>query len=67
MTDADLVVTQPTREDTNSCKSGLIGVWHKNNLYPGTSTIENEKPPPNKYWFTNEKYKDEATKLVVLW
>ena len=27
-------------------KSGLIGVWHKDNLYLGTSTIENEDPHP---------------------
>jgi hypothetical protein len=27
-------------------KSGLIGVWHKNILYLGTSTIENEDPHP---------------------
>jgi len=47
-------------------KSGLIGVWHKDNLYLGISTIGNGKPPPNEYWFTNEKYKDDATKSVVL-
>jgi hypothetical protein len=34
-------------------KSGLIGVWHKDNLYPGTTTIGNRKPPPNEFWFTN--------------
>jgi len=45
-------------------KSGLIEVWHKDNLYLGTSTIENEKPPPNE---SNESYKDDATKPVVLW
>jgi hypothetical protein len=49
------------------CKSGLIGVWHKNNLYLRTSTIENKKSLPNEYWFANEKYKDDATKPVVLW
>jgi hypothetical protein len=27
-------------------KSGLIGVWHKDNLYPGTSTIGNENTHP---------------------
>jgi len=27
-------------------KSGLIGVWHKDNLYLGTSTIENGDPHP---------------------
>jgi hypothetical protein len=37
-------------------KSGLIEVWHKDNLYLGTNTIRNGKPSPNKYWFTNEKY-----------
>jgi hypothetical protein len=47
-------------------KSGLIGVWHKDNLYLGTNTIGNGKPPPNEYWFANEKYKDDATKTVVL-
>jgi len=49
-----------------SSKWGLIGVWHKDNLYLGTNTIGNEKPPPNEYWFANEKYKDDATKPVVL-
>jgi hypothetical protein len=47
-------------------KSGLIGVWHKDNLYLGTNTIENGKPLPNEYWFMDEKYKDDATKPVVL-
>jgi hypothetical protein len=27
-------------------KSGLIGVWHKDNLYLGTSTIRNGNPQP---------------------
>jgi len=44
------VVTQPTRTDTNSqwkpSKSSLIGVWHKDNLYLGTSTIGNGDPHP---------------------
>jgi len=48
-------------------KSGLIEAWHKNNLYLGTSTIGNGNPQLNKYWFANEKYKDDATKPVVLW
>jgi hypothetical protein len=48
-------------------KSGLIGVWHKDNLYLGTNSIGNREPPSNKYWFANEKYKDDATKPVVLW
>jgi hypothetical protein len=47
-------------------KSGLIGVWHKDNLYPGTNTIGNGKPSLNEYWFANEKYKDDAMKPVVL-
>jgi len=47
-------------------KSGLIGVWHKDNLYQVTSIIGNGKPPPNEYWFANEKYKDDATKTVVI-
>jgi hypothetical protein len=49
-----------------SSKSGLIEVWHNNNLYLSTITIENEKPLPNKYWFANKKYKDDATKSVIL-
>jgi len=40
----------------NPHKSGFIGVWHKQNLYLGNNTIGNGKPPPNKYWFTNEMY-----------
>jgi len=65
----DHVVTQPTHKDTipgKPSKSGLIRVWHKDNLYLGTSIIVNGKPPPNKYWFANDKYKDDATKSVVL-
>jgi hypothetical protein len=27
-------------------KSGLIGVWHKDNLYLGTNTIRNGNPYP---------------------
>jgi len=45
-------------------KSDLIGVWPKDNLYLGTSTIENGKP--NENWFVNEKYKGDAMKTVVL-
>jgi hypothetical protein len=67
----DHVVVQPTHKDIKflekPSKSGLIGVWHKDNLYLGTNIIENEKPLPNKYWFTNGKYKNDATKLVILW
>jgi len=29
-------------------KSGLIGVWHKDNLYLGTSTIGSGKPPTQR-------------------
>jgi hypothetical protein len=47
-------------------KLGLIGVWHEDNLYLDTSTIGKWKPLPNEYWFANEKYKDDATKLFVL-
>jgi hypothetical protein len=31
-----------------------------------TSTIKNRKPLPDEYWFAKEKYKDDATKPVVL-
>jgi hypothetical protein len=48
-----------------SSKSNLIGVWHKDNSYLDTSTIRNE-PSSNKYWFANEKYKDDAMKSVVI-
>jgi hypothetical protein len=58
--------THMTQIPGKPSKSGLIGVWHKDNLYLGTSTIRNEKPLPNEYWFANENYKDNATKLVVL-
>jgi hypothetical protein len=70
--DANLVITWShnphlkTQIPGKPSKSSLIGVWHKNNLYLGTSTIGNGKPPPNEYWFVNEKYKDEATKPVVI-
>ena len=47
-------------------KSGLIGVWHKDKLYLGISTIGNGKPPLNEYWFANEIHKDDAMKPVVL-
>jgi hypothetical protein len=45
----DHMVTQPTRKDTipgKPSKSGLIGVWHKDNLYLDTSTIGNGNPHP---------------------
>jgi hypothetical protein len=70
--DANLVITWSRNAHVKTpipgkpSKSGLIGVWHKDNLYLGTSTIGNEKPPPNKNWFANEKYKDDAMKTVVL-
>jgi len=70
--DMNLVITWSCNPHTKtpifdkSSKSGLIGVWHKDNLYLGTNTIENRKPPRNEYWFANKKYKDDATKLVVL-
>jgi len=41
-------------------------MWHKDNSYLGINTIENGKPSPDKYWFVNEKYKDDVTKPVVL-
>jgi hypothetical protein len=47
-----------------SSKSYSIGVWYRDNSYLGTNIIEIN--PPNKYWFVNEKYKDDATKSVVL-
>ena len=43
----------------------MIGVWHKDNLYLGTSTIGNGNPHPTNIG-ANEKYKDDATKLVVI-
>jgi len=46
-------------------KSSLIGASYKDNLYLGTNTIENENPHPTN-WFANEKYKDDATKSVVV-
>jgi hypothetical protein len=70
--DANLVITwsrnphAKTQIPEKPSKSGLIGVWHKDNLYLGTSTIENGKPQPNEYWFANEKYKDDAMETVAL-
>jgi hypothetical protein len=70
--DAKLVIKWPRNPHAKTpipgkpSKSGLIGVWHKDNLYLGTSTIGNEKPSPNEYWFANEKYKDDVTKTVIL-
>ena len=60
--DANLVITwsrnphEKTPIPEKPSKSGLIGVWHKDNLYLGTNTIGNGKSPPNEYWFANEKY-----------
>jgi len=50
--DANLVITWSLNPHTKTpipgkpSKSGLIGVWHKDNLYLGTNTIGNEKPHP---------------------
>jgi hypothetical protein len=50
--DANLVITwsrnpyAKTPIPEKLSKSGLIGVWHKDNLYLGTSTIENGYPYP---------------------
>jgi len=50
--DANLVITWPRNPHAKTpipgkpSKSGLIGVWHKDNLYLGTSTIGNEDPHP---------------------
>jgi hypothetical protein len=55
--DANLVITWSRNPHAKTwipgkpSKSSLIGVWHKDNFYLGTSTIENGKTPPNKYWF----------------
>jgi len=38
--------TQKTPIPGKPSKSGLIGVWHKNNLYLGTRTIGNGNPNP---------------------
>jgi len=70
-TDENLVITWSRNPHAKTpiprkpCKSSLIVVWHKDNLYLGTNTIRNGNPP-NKYWFANKKYKDDATKTVVL-
>ena len=50
--DANLVIMQSNNPYIKTpilrkpCKSGLIGVWHKNNLYQGTNTIGNGNPQP---------------------
>jgi hypothetical protein len=51
--DANLVITwsrnahAKTSIPEKPCRLGLIGVWHKDNLYLGTNTIGNRKPPLN--------------------
>jgi hypothetical protein len=40
----DHVVTQRHQIPGKSSKSGMIGVWHKYNLYLGTDSIENRNP-----------------------
>jgi len=58
----DHMVTQPTRKDTNSqkvSKSGLIGVWYKDNLYLGTRTIGNGDPDP-----TNIDSRTRSTRMT---
>jgi hypothetical protein len=51
-TDVNLVITWSRNPHAKTpipgkpCKSGLIGVWHKDNLYLGTSTIGNGDPHP---------------------
>ena len=50
--DANLVITWSRNPHTKTpipgkpSKSGFIGVWHKDNLYLGTSTIGNGDPHP---------------------
>jgi len=51
-TDANLVITWSCNSHAKTpipgkpSKSGLIGVWHKDNLYLSTNTIENGNPHP---------------------
>ena len=50
--DANLVITWSRNQHAKTpipgkpSKSGLIGVWHKDNLYLSTSTIRNGDPHP---------------------
>jgi hypothetical protein len=50
--DTNLVITWSRNQHAKTpipgkrSKSGLIGVWHKDNLYLGTSTIGNGDPHP---------------------
>jgi hypothetical protein len=52
LSDANLVITWSHNPHTKTpipgkpSTSGLIGVWHKDNLYQGTSTIGNGNPHP---------------------
>ena len=52
ITDVNLVITWSRNPHAKTpipgkpSKSGLIGVWHKDNLYLGTSTIGNRNPHP---------------------
>jgi hypothetical protein len=52
--DANLVITWSRNPHTKTpipgkpSKSSLIGVWHKNNLYLGTSTIGKRKTPTQR-------------------
>jgi hypothetical protein len=54
--DANLVITWSRNPHAKTpipgkpSKSGLIGVWHKDNLYLGTSTIRNRKPRPTNIY-----------------
>jgi hypothetical protein len=53
VTDANLLNTRSSNPYTKTpipgkpSKSGLIGVWHKDNLYLGTGTIRNRNPHPS--------------------
>ena len=52
--DANLLITRSSNSHVKTpisgkpSKSSLIGVSQKDNLYLGTTTIENRKPPPNE-------------------
>jgi hypothetical protein len=68
--DANLVITWSRNPHAKTpipgkpSKSGLIGVWHKDNLHLGMHYWK-QRPPPNEYWFANEKYKDDATTFFI--
>jgi hypothetical protein len=63
--DANLVITWSRNPHAKTpipkklSKSGLIGVWHKDNLYPSTSTIENGDPHP-----TNIDSRTRSTRMT---